>query len=280
MKTPAIALSFIAALALPALASPNDAPWQLRYGVGIHDFMVNQVDSTTLGVNGYFSFGRQYGQLMRFQGNIHVYIDHDKDKLDPDHIPVWFTSDYHISGQWLQLTAQQSLNWQVELDGRRNTVSSVEKQLRLFPGVEWAYQDNGWRTELDLGLGYYFLEIDDDVPKERGYNRGDFGNDSLAYTGKIATQIPVNDSLSLTLSAQQWRNQDENLENQYKLKLIYQKPSSEPQKHRSNSIIFSIEHQQYNLDPYAKGDINAADYVAILPWDSDTMIRLSFEMPW
>ncbi|MGL4475189.1 MAG: hypothetical protein ACRCT7_12180 [Shewanella sp.] len=269
-----------AALSAPLTVVANESPWQLVYAIGVHDLIVDQADSDTLGVNGYFGFSRTLQQSIVFSGKIHVYLDKDTDKLDPDHIPLWFSSDYLLTGELLSLSTHNALDWWLTLDGRCNTVSSVETQLRLFPGLAWRYQTEWLRTELGIGAGYYSLEIDDDVPKTRGYQRGEFDHDTLAYTAKFATAWAITPKLDVSVSAQQWRTADLNLENQYKLKVSYNNALSNQESNQGHVLSLAIEHQQYNLDPYAKMATNAAGYVPILPWDQDTLVRLTLEMPW
>ena len=60
-----------------------------------------------------------------------------------------------------------NLQWQVTLDGKRNTVSSVEKQSKLFPAIVARFDNQKFYAGLTLGGGHYMLEIDDDVPRER-----------------------------------------------------------------------------------------------------------------
>ena len=251
----------------------QEAQWQYRFG--IHDFNVE--DSDTFGINGAVYAQYQVSNYAVFSGMFEVFVDHDKDKLDPDHIPVWFKSAYDIGGNLYHFTPSWSLDWEIELQGKRNTVSSVEKQIKLFPALAAQYQGGWISAEFKTGVGYYFLEIDDDVPRLRGYDRGDFGHDSLAYTLMLRSEMDISKEVSLALRVQSWNDEESTtLEDQWAVAL-----NVDTDKWVSDShVTLSIEHTEYNLDFYAKVDLNDPNYLPIIPWDRDTLIQLSFVRPW
>lgn len=100
--------------------------------------------------------------------------------------------------------------------------------------------------------GYYYFEIDDDVPETRGYGRNDLENKTSAASVQVYTRIDVSQNVELRLSAQQWHDGDSWLE--------------------GSQFIVDIEHTKYNLDPYDNISKNSLDYQPILPW---TTIRSS-----
>lgn len=164
----------ILALVGVSQVSASELDWKLAFGV--HDFQVESSD--TLGVHAAVSLDYVTDGGILLHGNFDTYLDRDKDKLDPDHIPIWFQSSYYARGNWLNLSEGLKLDWQLDLRGKRNTVSSVEKQIKFYPSLLLDYARPAFGATATVGLGYYFLEIDDDVPKERGYVRGEFGNDA------------------------------------------------------------------------------------------------------
>ncbi|MGL4712414.1 MAG: hypothetical protein ACRCWP_07605, partial [Shewanella sp.] len=132
------------------------------------------------------------------------------------------------------------------------------------------------QAQLKAGAGYYYLEIDDDVPKTRGYERGDFGNSAFAYTFMGSLGVDVTPKLHMQVAAQTWQGDGQWLENQYLFELSYQTDFWRP----NSVLILSAEHTRYNLAHYAKVDVNSSEYVPILPWDSDTLLLLSLVVPW
>jgi len=64
---------------------------------------------------------------LELSGYANVYFDRDKDKLDPDHIPIWFQTAFLTEGLLQRFSSTTNMHWLVYLRGKRNTVSSVEK---------------------------------------------------------------------------------------------------------------------------------------------------------
>ena len=254
--------------------SVNALDWRIAFGG--HDFIVEQESSHTFGADVHFSLAHLTQSNILLTASIDVLVDHDKDKLDPDHIPIWFMSNYMAKGELVSLSANSALMWEVELDGKRNTVSSVEKQVKLFPAISYEYNTEAFFAAVKGAAGYYFLEIDDDVPRLRGYDREDFQNKTGAYSFAANTRIAMGKSMDLSLTAQHWNDGDEWLENKYGAALTYDSNFWIENSH----LALSVEHTEYNLDPYAKINVSAPDYLAILPWNSDTLVRLYIDMPW
>ncbi|PIW61944.1 hypothetical protein [Shewanella sp. CG12_big_fil_rev_8_21_14_0_65_47_15] len=249
---------------------------QWHYSLGIHDFVVDEENSHTLGANMSLLIAHRTASNIQLLASLDVFLDVDVDDLDPDHIPIWFKSDYAAIGELYRFNPEFFFGWQVDLQGKRNTVSSVEKQLKLFPALTANYQDQRMQAQLKAGAGYYFMEIDDDVPRTRGYDRGDFGNDGLAYTAMGSFGVDITPQLHMSAAAQTWHDGDAWLEDQYRFDLTYQ--TNFWAEH--SQWVLSVEHTQYNLDHYAKVDVNSPEYLPILPWDNDTLVRLSLIVPW
>ncbi|MEC4727485.1 hypothetical protein HWQ46_18225 [Shewanella sp. D64] len=261
---------------LISVVSFNVSALDWRIAFGGHDFIVEQESSHTFGVDVNFSFAHLTESNILLTGYIDVLVDHDKDKLDPDHIPIWFMSNYMAKGELFTLSLNSTLMWEVELDGKRNTVSSVEKQVKLFPAISYEYSTEAFFVAVKGAAGYYFLEIDDDVPRLRGYDREDFQNKTGAYSFAANTRVALGEVIDLSLSAQHWNDGDEWLENQYGITLIYDSHSWV----KDSYLILSVEYTEYNLEPYAKMSVDDPGYLAILPWNNDTLVRLYIDMPW
>lgn len=246
--------------------------WKLAFG--LHDFQVESSD--TLGAHVAVSLDYLTESEIALHGNLNIYLDNDKDKLDPDHIPIWFQSGYFARGQWLTLTDNLTLDWQLSLRGKRNTVSSVEKQIKLYPSLLLDYHRQAVGMTAEVGMGYYYLEIDDDVPKSRGYQRGEFGNDATAWTTALGGFWLLAPSWKLEGHLAYWADGSETLETVYKVGLIV----NTPKLFKASELTLSMEHTRYNLDHYDKWPKESVEYQPILPWDEDTLYRLYFTVPW
>lgn len=264
----------VACAAMSATAKAESTDWRIAFGG--HNTIVEQVDSHTLGAQAGFFVEHITDSNIRWKGDIDIYIDDDKDKLDPDHIPIWFETSFSVDGNLYRFSPAMNLQWQVTLDGKRNTVSSVEKQIKLFPGIVARYNSDKVYAGLTLAAGYYMLEIDDDVPRERGYDRDSFQNKTGAYSVAADTRVMLGKSFGIYAAAQTWNDGSDWLENKYTAVFSYHTDSW-----IADSLInLSVEYTQYNLDPYDYQNQSAPGYQAILPWDRDTLVKLYVDIPW
>ncbi|AQS37928.1 hypothetical protein Sps_02776 [Shewanella psychrophila] len=273
LKSPTLILSVLCVSSVSTF-SAQALDWRIAFGG--HDIIVEQADSHTLGAGATFSLSHLMQSNILLTGSLDVFVDHDKDKLDPDHIPIWFSSNFMVKGELLRLSHDSSLQWEVEANSRRNTVSSVEKQLKLFPSISYEYDTEAFFAGVKAGVGYYSLEIDDDVPRMRGYDRGDFQNKTGAYTLAADTRLALGSSFDLSAKIQHWNDGNEWLENRYSVALNYDSNTWV----KGSLFVVSVEHTEYNLDPYAKVALDDSDYLPILPWDNDTLVRVYIDMPW
>ncbi|MDX1281878.1 hypothetical protein [Shewanella colwelliana] len=267
-------ISALVAANMGAAASANEIDWRLA--IGAHDYYVDEADSHTFGAGVQVGLEYMTQSDILLTGDINIYIDHDVDELDPDHIPIWFSSAYGASGELFSFSDTSSINWEVVLEGKRNTVSSVEKQAKVFPAVAYQYQTDTFSAGVKVGGGYYFLEIDDDVPRTRGYDREDFQNKTGAYTIAADTHFALGQSFELALSAQQWNDGSDWLENELQAELSYDANAWV----KDSLLVMSVKYTEYNLDPYANTSVDDPDYLPILPWNKDTFVRVYFDMPW
>lgn len=252
------------------------ADWKMN--IGAHDFIVTQENSHTFGAGIGFTFAHTTNSDVLLTANFDTFLDIDVNQLDEDHIPIWFTSELLAKSSITALSKNSSVNWLMTFDSKTNTVSSVEQQFKLMPGINLEYNSRAFSIGSAFLAGYYFLEIDDDVPKQRGYSRNDLQNKSAAISLNAEMRFALADNLQLYASAQQWHDGDLWLENQYALKLSY---NAAPWI-KDSRIIISAEHSQYNLDSYDNRPQDAPDYQPILAWDNDTMIRayINFPLNW
>jgi hypothetical protein len=252
------------------------ADWKMN--IGVHDFVVAQENSHTFGAGIGFWVAHTTGSSILLTASFDTFLDIDIDELDEDHIPVWFKSKLLAKGLITAFSKNTYVNWLMTFESKTNTVSAVEQQFTLMPGINLEYNSHPFSVGSSFFTGYYFLEIDDDAPKQRGYSRHALQNKSAAISLSAEMRFSLGENLQMTASAQQWHDGDAWLENQYALSLSYNSNSWI----KDSKIIISAEHVKYNLDPYDNQPQDAPDYQPILAWDNDTMIRayLNFPLDW
>lgn len=238
---------------------------------GGHDYIVQDENSHTFGTNiGIIGEGVSDSGI-RLNGSFTLFIDNDKDHLDPDHSPIWYKTDAQAIGEIYQPRQDVQLDWIIRFDGKCNTVSSVECEFKAFGGLRAEYKTSDLKIGLNATGGYYFLEIDDDVPKEYGYDRSDYKNDAMAYSVMADGEIKLAPKTKVYGRIQQWKDGSQWLENQYELVLNYDLS----QWLKDSTFSIEAEHTKYNLEPYQKVGLPI-----ILPWDNDTLIRVYLTISW
>lgn len=256
-----------------AAASAAAADW--RYSVGIHDFAVPDVSSDTYGINGSVCVDKQTDGGRHVYGSAVLYVDYDQDDLDPSRYPIWWQIHAGTDGDFRK-GEQTRLGWNANIDTRMNTASSIEREISAMPALVAGYDTGIFAASAQAAAGWYFSEIDDDVPKSRGYvreDRGAFRNSTLAYSLAADMTLKLGSSFSAHGQAQEWWDSDDWLETRYKVALRM----ATGQSHEQNSAFeLSADFYEYNLDPYFRPSVG----VPIMPWDNDVMIRLSFETAW
>ena len=262
--------AFAALLLAGAAASGEAADW--RYSVGIHDFAVQDVDSDTYGVNAGVSVDDRTGSGRHIFGSVVMYLDHDQDHLDPDHIPIWWQVNAGTDGDFRKGESTH-LGWTATVDTKANTASSVEREMIAMPAIVAGYDASRLQASAKAGAGWFFLEIDDDVPKTRGYDRSDFRHSRFAYTLAGDAAIKLGASWTASGKAQEWWDSHQWLQTQYEVALRMAAGHSHT---HSSEFVLSADFNEYNLDVYARPDVSQA----ILPWDNDVLIRLSFDTVW
>lgn len=258
-------------LASSTLISPalNAADVSLTFGG--HDYIVQDESTHTFGANiGIVGDGVSDSGI-RLNGSLTLFIEHNNGDLDPDRSPHWFKADAQAIGKIYQLGQDIQLDWITRFDLKNNTASSIERQIKVFGGLRTEYNTSDLKIGVNATGGYYFLETDDDVPKERGYKTGDYKNEVIAYSVMADSEIKLAPKIKVYGRIQQCRDGSEWLENQYEFVLDYD--SSQWLKDSTFSI--GVEHTQYNLEPYQKVGLPT-----ILPWDDDTLVRVYLTIPW
>jgi hypothetical protein len=148
-----------------------------------------------------------------------------------------------------------------------NTVSSIEREMTALPAVVGTYAGDHARISLKTGAGWFFLEIDDDVPKTRGYDRSDFRNSTLGYSMAADIGIRIGEHCKVDVQAQGWLDNHDWLQNQYRVALHFDADRWK----KDSEVVLSADAYEYNLDVYQH-----PGGPSILPWDNDLLVRLTF----
>jgi hypothetical protein len=265
----ALVVLFFASAASGGIA----ADW--RYSVGIQDFDVPDVDSHTYGLNGSVSVDERTDSGQHFFGSFDLFLDRDKDHLDNDHIPIWWQSHLGSDGDFWRGNRMR-VGWTADFNTRMNTVSSIERQITALPAFVAGYDGQILEASLEAGAGWFFLEIDDDAPREQGYDRSTLRNSTFAYATTAKLALKVGESWSVSGMAREWWDNQSTLESQYQAALRMDAGSwmgGGSMKHPA--LILSADYYKYNLDVY-----NRPDLPPVLRWNDDLMIRLSLESRW
>jgi hypothetical protein len=259
----------VVALLLTAVASVSDAA-DLRYAIGIHDFIVSDANSNTYGLNVSASLDKRTQAGLHLDGSVNVFLDRDEDDLDPDHIPIWWQVHFGSDGDFWRSNAMH-VGWTADVNARKNTVSSIERETTALPKLVAGYDAANFESSLRAGAGWYFLEIDDDVPRTRGYQRGDLHNGELGYTLGADATMKLGASWTVSGQAQQWWDRHQWLQTVLtaaaRVETVHWRKGSE--------FVLSADYNHYNLDVYSRPGLQP-----ILPWNDDLLIKLSFSTNW
>jgi hypothetical protein len=266
----AFAVLFFASAASGAVAQED---W--RYSVGVHDFAVPDVDSHTYGVNGSVSVDKRTDSGRHLFGSFDLFLDRDKDHLDNDHIPIWWQLHLGSDGDFWRGNRMR-VGWTADINTRMNTVSSIERQITALPAFVGGYDGQILQASLEAGAGWFFLEIDDDAPREQGYDRSTLRNSTFAYaaTGKLT--LKLGESWAISGMAREWWDSHDTLESHYQAALRMDASSwMAGRSIKQPALVLSVDYYKYNLDPY-----NRPNAPPVLRWDDDLMTRLSLEAKW
>ena len=250
---------------------------EIRYQVGVHDMWVPDVDSHTYGVNVTAAMEGTLGASTHYVADGDVFLDFDQDHLDPDHIPVWWQLHFGLAGPISQSTPPGGwhFSWVADANTRVNTVSSIEREIRAIAGLALGGKFGPLTVEGRLGGGYFFLEIDDDVPIPRGYEREDLRNTTWVLSPTLEATLELGPRFKLHGRAQEWHDGSVWLETKYNAALDWDFGSV-----ISHSVLeLSVELTEYNMAVYFPAN-KPPGYLPVVPWDDDRLIKLSLNKWW
>jgi len=263
--------------------SLNGMDFQATFG--LHDFMVNNIKtdgypahikdgtSHTFGVDAGIWIRHTTPSDINFLAKAEVFLDRDKDELDEDHIPVWFDFLVDVDGPMYKINERNRLLWYVLIDNKQNTVSCIEREIRQHIGVGWEFHTQKFKVALNTYLGFYYIEIDDDTPKQRGYTRMELDDGEASNAFELETSYSFTQDWSIYAKAKRYSANAgfEELETNYELLLSY---SGENFLVEHSTLNLNIKNVQYNFDRF-----NVHSDLTALPWDNDTLIKVYLSMP-
>jgi hypothetical protein len=264
-RTSVIRLGLTALALLLASRVCEAAQW--KYSLGIHDMVVRDVDSSTYGIGGHAEVDDVTALGKHRFASFDVYLDHDTDHLDPDHIPVWWETDLGIDGRFGDNARKTFIGWTVGEQTRMNTTSSIERQFHLLPAVVGGFAGSSVTASLQTGIGYNFLEIDDDAPRLRGYDRTNLRQTTSAGALAADVHARIGASWEAFGHGEEWRDSDAWIQTQYVMGFRV----ATARWGKGSQVAFSVERNEYNLERYSTPGLPA-----VLGWDDDLMFKLDF----
>jgi hypothetical protein len=237
----------------------------------IYENRASGSDSHTIGFNIGLHAKSDTTAFVQQEGYFRILRDFDKDHLDPDHIPLWFIGEYEAKVVLGDLQSYGKIFADIDLSGKANSVSCVERLLRFFGGVQYEYKNNKLSITSALLAGRYSLEIDDDTPAQRGYLREDLKNIYAATSLKLYIDYQIQREFLLYSKFQIWqKNANELVEKYAQIGLSYD----------SNSLIsksklyMEMSYDWYDISQYQKPGL-----MPILPWDKDILFNIYLKIP-
>jgi hypothetical protein len=258
--------------------------FEYKMSAGLHDFMVVDIQtdgipvdiddgvSHTFGANLGFWLYHTTDSNINILAKAEVLFDIDLDKLDDDHIPIWFDNVIDIDGNIYTINNYNTIKWYLYLDDKENTVSCIERELRQHAGIGWEFKKSNFFLALNVYGGFYYIEIDDDTPEDRNYDRMDLdnGEESNVLEAEISYNLSKKTSIYFNTKRYSTNAGFSELETDYKFLLSYKTDII-----RKGSVLnFLAKYNKYNFD-----DFNEGHQFDILPWDSDILIQTYILIP-
>jgi hypothetical protein len=239
-----------------------------RWRLGLTDFRVE--DSNAFGVAGAVKGLYETAHGVKLKLFLSTIVDNDRDHLDSDHIPVWFKNYLKAEKEWVTFGRNFNLDATLDLNHKMNTLSSIEQSADLMPGIKLDFETARIGLFAKLSAGFYYLEIDDDLPEEYSdYRRDDLDNSEFAWSQEYHGRWSMTDRFTVTGKYKDFRNNDgETLETREKLKFSFRLNVHQ-------LVAFAMEKTEYNLDQFER---SAGDNgLQILPFNKDTFYQAYFE---
>ena len=252
---------------------------------GMHDFVVQNIvndhpkdgissgDSHTLGLNVGMYFNHTNDYDVNFSAKGEAFLDYDKDDLDPDHIPVWFKFVLGANGPMITFNDNHSFKWYVVMDNKQNTVSCIEREIRQNYGVGYDLKAGGFTLDLNMYLGFYYIEIDDDTPVNRGYSREQTDDGEASHMFELAMSYEFNKHWYVEGSYKNYSTNagSQRLETDYIALLSYKSDWWG----KGTSLNLNVEYNDYDFSRFTDASVG----VPILPFDNDLLVQAYVTIP-
>lgn len=237
----------------------SDINWRFRLGLSIFEVEESDTFGMMAGIKGDYVTDNGVKLSMLFSAT----LDSDQDELDSDHIPIWFKSYLKAEKTLWQPSPDFGVLGTADFEHKMNTVSSIEQSADLMPGFKLDFATRVVELYAKFGAGLYYLEIDDDLPREYSdYPREDLTNGEVAWSQEYRAEFRIGEKLSLRGKYKNFRTFDsESLETREEVELDYHfAPTTE--------FVLKAEKTHYNLDQFERSAGNNG--LAVLPFDEDT----------
>ncbi|NPA66404.1 MAG: hypothetical protein GXO11_05935 [Epsilonproteobacteria bacterium] len=253
--------------------------------VGAHDFIVSDIKtdgvpahikdgtSHTLGLNAGILVKHTTSNNIHIFGKAEVFLDNDQDELDDDHLPIWFNYIIDIDGPLYSFNENNNLLWYIYLDNKQNTVSCIEREIRQHVGLGYSYTNGGFMLALNAYAGFYYIEIDDDTPEERGYSREDTDNGEASHVLELETSYNFTQNLSIYADVKRYNMNmgGENLEDDFLVQINYENANF---LNENVGLHLKAQYTKYNFDHFNKEGL-----LPILPWDNEALVQFYATIP-
>ncbi len=253
--------------------------------VGVHDFIVSDIKtdgvpahikdgtSHTLGLNVGFWVKHTTPSHINILAKAEAFLDNDKDELDKDHLPIWFDFLLDIDGPVHTVDEHNAFKWYIYLDNKQNTVSCIEREVRQHVGIGYTYTNKGFSTSINGYLGFYYIEIDDDTPSDRGYTRSQTDDGEASNVFEIEAKYIFNDHWWIYANFKHFAANTgaEVLEDNANLHIVYEKAGFLTE---GTSLNLKVKYVKYNLERFQEEHT-----LSILPWDNETLLQAYVTIP-
>src|SRR5678815_5164802 len=153
-----------------SLAPPTPPVAQWTFSVGVHDMIVSDVNEYAAGIDAGTSWDVPMRSGAEVLGSLEGLLDQQNDVLDPDHIGLRMMTEHRWIEPFARFGDSTALQGVFDADGKDNTPSSIEWEFRGTYGLAIAYNDGANYASFKTSVGYFAIELDDDVPRTRGYS--------------------------------------------------------------------------------------------------------------
>ncbi len=271
------------------LANPAAHAVEFEGTLGLHDFVVSDIQddfpgdgidsgtSHTFGLNASVAVKHTTSSGIHLLAKMEVFLDYDKDELDPDHIPIWFSPVVRADGSIYKINERSTITWHLLMDNRQNTVSCIEREVRQHVGAGYEFVNGGLRLAANVYLGFYYIEIDDDVPVLRGYGRQDLDDGEASHIFELEGHYDFNKNWSVygNLKCYATNAGGETLEQDYEALLTYRGIEMFG---KGSSLNLKVHYVKYDFDRFDKSHVPGTE-VPPLPFDNDMLIQTYVSFP-